>query len=489
MKTLSATHELDSLLAHKEWLFRLARHLVHGDHAEDVAQETWVAALRSPPEPGRPPRPWLAEVLRNFVRKRARTEMRRSGREAAVGEMATTSASPEELYERVEQQQRLVERVMALEEPERRIVLMRYFEDRSATEIAQHLGIPAGTVRWRLKEALEGLRHQLDREHGGDRRAWGALLLPMAGALPSVPKAADTKAALEAGTKALAQGNSWAVAKAVAVAAVIVIVVGGIHVARRPAARPTVKPDVAAARARFLPFDGLARPASAVIARGIVHAPDGTSVAGAMVSAVRVGEDGAAARQPPVSVVSDRDGRFGFSLAPGSYVLAATAPRFAASAGVGVEARDGQSPLETRLTLRPDGFVLSGAAVDSGGGFIPNAELRVRLPDEGWAVVRADLSGALAVRLPRGEYQFVVAGDGYAPLRGSVSLIGDQERSFRLDPAGRISGRVVNQKASGDARAAGAMVRADRVGTPGEPEMAVADDEGNFGFSALNPGT
>jgi hypothetical protein len=31
----------------------------------------------------------------------------------------------------------------------------RYFEDRSAAEIARQLGVPEGTVRWRCKEALD----------------------------------------------------------------------------------------------------------------------------------------------------------------------------------------------------------------------------------------------------------------------------------------------------------------------------------------------
>src|SRR5262249_34173689 len=41
-----------------------------------------------------------------------------------------------------------------------------------------------GTVRWRLKQALEELRRELDRRFEGGRAAWSALLAPLAGRWP-----------------------------------------------------------------------------------------------------------------------------------------------------------------------------------------------------------------------------------------------------------------------------------------------------------------
>jgi DNA-directed RNA polymerase specialized sigma24 family protein len=64
---------VSDLLAHGAWLHRLAHHLVHASGAaDDLVQDTWVAALRARPDRAQPLRPWLAEVLRNLVRNRAR---------------------------------------------------------------------------------------------------------------------------------------------------------------------------------------------------------------------------------------------------------------------------------------------------------------------------------------------------------------------------------------------------------------------------------
>lgn len=47
----------------------------------------------------------------------------------------------------------------ALPETHREVVLMRFVDDMSLGEIAEALGIPLGTVKSRLHNALETLRH------------------------------------------------------------------------------------------------------------------------------------------------------------------------------------------------------------------------------------------------------------------------------------------------------------------------------------------
>jgi hypothetical protein len=73
------------------------------------------------------------------------------------------------------QSERLLARLVSeLEEPYRQTVLLplprgieRGGDSRGVA------GIPAGTVRWRLKTGLDRLRAALDAEHAGDRRACG----------------------------------------------------------------------------------------------------------------------------------------------------------------------------------------------------------------------------------------------------------------------------------------------------------------------------
>ncbi len=179
--------ELQGLLSHATWLRRLADHLARGtsEAGGDLVQETWVAALRSPPALDRPARPWLAEVLRNSFRKRLRARQRLQRREADVSRVEEDSPSPEQLLERAEAQRLLGDLVLGLDEPYRTTVLLRYFEDLPPVEIARLTGAPPGTVRWRLSEALQRLRAALA---ASDRRGSGAGVL---GALaPLLPRPA-----------------------------------------------------------------------------------------------------------------------------------------------------------------------------------------------------------------------------------------------------------------------------------------------------------
>src|SRR5262245_21358087 len=172
----------NELLAHTEWLTRLARALV-GDAADDVVQETYEVALAKPPKREGPLRPWLGGVARNVARMAARGRSRRERREqAAPGHDEVPS--PEQLVARVEMQQKVGRLVLELHEPLRSTLLLRFFEGMSAAEIAHAQGIPAATVRSRVKDALDRIRATLDADHGNDRRAWAVLLAPLPAAAP-----------------------------------------------------------------------------------------------------------------------------------------------------------------------------------------------------------------------------------------------------------------------------------------------------------------
>jgi RNA polymerase sigma factor (sigma-70 family) len=169
--------ELERLLHHREWLRGLAHRLVGEAAADDLVQETWLAAMRRPPDPSRPVRPWLAGVVRKLARMRARGEGRRARRQQEVArrdELPSTA----ELIEGVDTQRRLAQVVLELDEPYRTTLLLRYFHDLSAAEIARRQELPSGTVRWRLKRGLEEMRERLDREWG-ERREWCLALVAL----------------------------------------------------------------------------------------------------------------------------------------------------------------------------------------------------------------------------------------------------------------------------------------------------------------------
>lgn len=169
----------EELLAQADWLGALARRLVADPSgADDVVQETWVSALKHPPERERALRPWLAKVARNVARMQRRGEasrQRREGAAASRGEVAT----PDELVARLEGQRMLIDALARLAEPYRATVLLAYFEHLGSEEIARRQGVAASTVRWRLKLGLDALRDDLDRRQGGNRRAWALALAPL----------------------------------------------------------------------------------------------------------------------------------------------------------------------------------------------------------------------------------------------------------------------------------------------------------------------
>ncbi len=168
----------EELLAHAQWVRRLALQLVGDPNAaDDVVQDTWLAALDRPPESARTPlRAWLATVVRNFARRRVRGEVRRQDRERTrAREDAVSSESG--LLAEVEEQRAVVQVVMELPDAQRDTILLRYYKELSAVEIARRQGVPAATVRSRLARGLEEVRVRMDERNGGDRAAWCALLL------------------------------------------------------------------------------------------------------------------------------------------------------------------------------------------------------------------------------------------------------------------------------------------------------------------------
>jgi RNA polymerase sigma-70 factor (ECF subfamily) len=169
----------ERLLAESEWLARLARSLVAtSDDADDLAQDTLAAALAHPPDPERPLRPWLARVAHNLAVRRGVGRTRREDREQRVAR-GESLASTADVVERVAMQRTVVEAVLALDEPYRATLLLRYWDDLAPREIAERMRVPVETVRTRLKRAVAQLRERLDRRHGG-RDEWLSVLLPIA---------------------------------------------------------------------------------------------------------------------------------------------------------------------------------------------------------------------------------------------------------------------------------------------------------------------
>src|SRR5574338_667409 len=171
MRMANASATLEQLVADSGWLHRLAVALVKDQAtADDLVQDTYTIAATQAPADGHPIRPWLARVLSNRARTASRSSRRRRAREQAFGELATAPARPDELVSRIELQRMLAGLVLELAAPQRGVVLLHYFEGLTSSQIGLRLGISAGTVRWRLKQAIDELRDRLEQR--SPNRAW-----------------------------------------------------------------------------------------------------------------------------------------------------------------------------------------------------------------------------------------------------------------------------------------------------------------------------
>ncbi|MBL8752229.1 MAG: sigma-70 family RNA polymerase sigma factor [Planctomycetes bacterium] len=173
---------IEQLLAEADWIGRLARVLVRDPAmADDVVQATWVDVLRSPPRHALRLRQWLAAIVRRKAQRVARTAARRERREQQAVAHATVEApSAVDLVARVTTHRELVDAVLALDEPFRATVVLRYFENLGIEAIAERQQTRANTVRSRLQRGLKELRERLDRAHGG-RERWLPAVLALGG--------------------------------------------------------------------------------------------------------------------------------------------------------------------------------------------------------------------------------------------------------------------------------------------------------------------
>lgn len=160
---------------HLTAMLRVARLMVGADDAEDVAQEAITRAWRSWDDLRDPAatRGWLLRITVNACHNWRRARATPTGRYAlslndepplpAGAQASDPGASDHAL--RLD-----IRHALAALEPEpQHLIALRYFAGLDSTEIGSILGIPAGTVRTRLRRALTLLRQRLDGTGQPDR--------------------------------------------------------------------------------------------------------------------------------------------------------------------------------------------------------------------------------------------------------------------------------------------------------------------------------
>ena len=230
---------------HVDFVYSAALRMVRDAHlAEDVTQSAFVALARNAAQltnrsvlSG-----WLHRTAQNLAANTVRSEVRRHAREqeaAAMNELLATE--PDAIWEHIAPQ--LDAALGELSDADRDALLLRYFERKSASEMAQTLGTSEDAAQKRVSRAVERLR-EFFTKRDVTVGASGLVVVISANAVQAAPvglAAAISTAAILAGT-AVQTSTVIAVTKAIAmttlqktlITAAIAAAVGtGIYEARQ----------------------------------------------------------------------------------------------------------------------------------------------------------------------------------------------------------------------------------------------------------------
>ncbi|MFF0434599.1 RNA polymerase sigma factor [Streptomyces sp. NPDC004327] len=148
-----------------------ARTLGDPREAEDVTQQVFVAAWRGRAtyrsERGSLPA-WLTgitcrKVADALTARTRRTELASALRSGLEHEGATIG-EPERALDRILDRIVVTEELARLPRVQRDVLELAYFGDLTQTQIADHTGMPLGTVKSHARRGLQRLRHNLDHD-------------------------------------------------------------------------------------------------------------------------------------------------------------------------------------------------------------------------------------------------------------------------------------------------------------------------------------
>ncbi|MGE3164640.1 MAG: sigma-70 family RNA polymerase sigma factor [Planctomycetota bacterium] len=411
-KPLDPDESIESLFEHSAWVRRLALRLVADDaRADDLAQDAWLAANEAELRDPGAVRAWLRTLVRHLASRGRRSEQRRREREARVARDESLPATAD-LVERAELQRRLVDAVLGLPEPYRSTVLLRYFHEMSAAEMAKRLGVPAPSVRTRLRRGLQLLRERLNDDDRADSCSWRECIASwwLLGAASGQRVARGAGA----GSAVAAAVGGVIVAKKLVVVATVTVLALFIWLAATSSDEPR-EPAVAARERDDRAFGEAARehrrdPESTAEAPprlddvrygellrwsgSVIEATTGEPVEGASIEVYR--RSGLGSEQPLGRATSGADGRFALGLGreidEASVFITATKSGFVPWAQYSLNT--GRADLLCELTA---GVIVRGIVVDAAGRPVESGRV---VPATNLQAVGLREDGGIQYRLP-----------------------------------------------------------------------------------------
>ncbi|MBN2630484.1 MAG: sigma-70 family RNA polymerase sigma factor [Rhodobacteraceae bacterium] len=127
--------------------------------AQDVMATLWQKAIQFDPE-----RASVATWVFAIARNRRIDALRKSRRPEPEDLTWGPTAEPDqaEVFEAQQDTERLGAALSQLPQKQRALIERAYYGDLSHSEIAAETGLPLGTIKSRIRLALERLRHQMD---------------------------------------------------------------------------------------------------------------------------------------------------------------------------------------------------------------------------------------------------------------------------------------------------------------------------------------
>jgi RNA polymerase sigma-70 factor (ECF subfamily) len=138
------------------------RRIRNRDEAEDLTAEVFRKALENLPRfkwTGAPFGAWLLRISFNLIADRAKRAAREGG--SSPRDASSPAQTQQRVVEDAERSARLFRLVDDLADDQRRVIIMRFAEEKSIREIAGELGRSEGAVKQLQFRALQNLRAKL----------------------------------------------------------------------------------------------------------------------------------------------------------------------------------------------------------------------------------------------------------------------------------------------------------------------------------------
>ena len=417
--------------------------------------------------------------------------------------------------ERVALHQQIVEAVLALDEPYRTTVVLRFWEDRPPRDVARLMEVPVSTVRTRIRRALTTLRDRLDHSFG-NRSAWSGML---AFGLENAPAVGATT--VPAASLVLAGGLLMTTkAKLAAVAVVCGVLLATLWALQEPSGEGGLPHDpaedpgggrlvaegegggkMAAAAAKEpserteVPRQPVAKPGLGSLLVRAIWADDKKPAAGVMLSTER--DDPLFDRR---SRIADQNGTLRIeNLRPGRMFVRCYRGDYGRKKRVTIEAGK-----ETQVQIVvPVGLNLDGIVVDQGGNPVAGADLMVAPWGGGYAtpIAKSGADGRFHLRHIRVNSHVGARALGHAPspLHQFVASKGSSLKA-RIVLGGRgggLHGRVLDPRGQpvpnavvqvGEEAPRPIKLPDGSYAVPPVPVRVRTDGDGHFVAAGLAPG-